>query len=223
LLWGDGGSLVNAQQTKATFASPAGVKALTTWVDLIHKYNAAPSQSYATGGNYQGAPAFASNTAAMIIDGAWDVKPFQQAGINYGIASYPAGSKGPSTNLGIGVAALFKSSSAEESAGLAFIKWLASPKIGAYLAAQSGGLPSSAAQLQQPVLQNYIAGNAYYQVFAANEKYGQVRPITPAYNAVSQALWTGINNALDGTSSPSQALKTAQQQATSALKSGASS
>ncbi|MGH7912462.1 MAG: extracellular solute-binding protein [Candidatus Dormibacteraceae bacterium] len=219
VLWGNGGTLLNTQQTKAEFDSPAGVKALTTWVDMVRQAKTAPDQNYATGGNYQGAPAFASNAAAMIIDGQWDVSTFTQAGVDYGIAPFPAGTKGPSTNLGIGVAALFKSSSAKEQAGLTFIKWLASPSTGAYLAAQGGGLPSSAAQLKEPMLKSYIAQNPTYSVFANMEEHGQVRPITPAYNAVSQALWTQINNALNGSVTPSAALKQAAQQANAALKS----
>jgi multiple sugar transport system substrate-binding protein len=218
LLWADGGQLLNADQTKAAFDSPAGVKALTTWVDLVRKDKAAPAQSYAQAGNFDGAPAFASNAVAMLIDGQWDVSAFQKDKIDFGVAPLPSGDVGPSTNIGIGVMALLKTSSAQDTAGLDFIKFLASPQEGAYLAVQSGGLPSAPQQSDEPLLKNYIAKTPFYNVFAESEKTGQVRPITPAYNAVSEALWTQINAAIEGKVTPSQALATAARQADSALK-----
>ena len=213
LLWADGGSLLNANQTKATFDSPAGVQALTTWVDFVRKYKVAPDTSYAVAGNFDGAPAFASNAVAMLIDGQWDLSTFEKDHIPFGVALYPAGTKGRSTNIGIGVVALLKTTPAQDKAGLDLIRFLASPKMGAYLATQSGGLPSSPAQLSQPLFKQFLAKNPYYSVFAENERYGQVRPITPAYDAISQDLWTEINAALNGQVTPSKALSIAASEA----------
>ena len=44
VLWGDGGSLLNSAGTKATFDSPAGVKALDTWITIL-KDKAAPARA----------------------------------------------------------------------------------------------------------------------------------------------------------------------------------
>lgn len=216
LLWADGGSLLNSSQTKATFDSPAGVQALTTWVDMVRKQKVAPATSFASGGNFDGPTAFSSNAVAMIIDGPW-LEGEVPSSLKYGIALFPAGSKGRATNIGIGVVALLKTTPAQDKAGLAFIKFLASPKEGAYLAATGGGLPSSPAQLSEPSLKQAAAKNPYYKVFAANERYGQVRPITPAYTAISQDLWTEINAAISGSVTPSQALRTAANEADQAL------
>lgn len=217
MLWANGGHFLNSTDTKATFDSKAGVEALTTWVNLIHKYHAAPDRSFAVGGNFDGSPAFASNTVAMLIDGPWDLSTFEKAKIDFGVSEFPAGTKSSATNIGIGVEALFKKSSAKEAAGLAFMKYMASPSVGAYLAATSGGQPSSPAQLKEPTLEKAVANNPYYHVFAANLATGHVRPISPAYNAVSQDLWTEINDALDGKVSPSAALKKAASEADRAL------
>jgi maltose-binding protein MalE len=67
------------------------------------------------------------------------------------------------------------------------------------------------------VLASYAAKSGGYQVFAAMEKYGQVRPVSPAYNAVSQDLWTQINAALQGSETPAQALATAAREGNAAL------
>lgn len=217
MLWGNGGHLLNKSMTKAAFDSQAGVKALDTWVNMLHKYHVAPNRSFAVGGNFDGSPAFASNSVAMLIDGQWDLSTFKKAKLDFGVSQFPAGTVGTATNIGIGVEALFKKSRSKEAAGLAFMKYMASPAVGAYLAATAGGLPSSSAQLKEPVLKKAVASNPYYHVFAAEEPYGHVRPITPAYNAVSQDLWTEVNAALDGTLSPSQALHVAATKADSAL------
>jgi ABC-type glycerol-3-phosphate transport system substrate-binding protein len=217
VLWGNGGSLLNASQTKATFDSAAGVSALATWVNLVRTEKAAPTASFETGGNYDAPTAFTSNAVAMITDGPW-LEGDIPSSLNYGVAPYPSGTKGPSTNIGILVTALFKTTPAQDAAGVPFIKWLASPKEAAYLAETSGGLPSSPAQLSQPLLKQDEA-KKWYSVFSGEEQFGQVRPITPAYTAVSTDLWTEINAAIAGKVTPSQALATAAKEADQALAS----
>jgi multiple sugar transport system substrate-binding protein len=215
VLWGDGGQLLNANQTKAAFDSAAGIKALSTWVNLVRKYKAAPAASYAADGNFDGPTAFSSNAVAMITDGVW-LEGELPKNLSYGVAPYPAGTKGESTNIGLGVVALLKTTPAEDKAGLDFIKFLASPKEGAYLASVNGGLPSSPAQLAQPLMKKNESAK-WFNVFSGLEKYGQVRPITPAYNAVSQDLWTEINAAIDGQVTPAKALSIAAKEADAAL------
>lgn len=214
VLYGDGGSLVNASQTKATFNSQAGVAALNTWVNLV-KDGYAPKQSYAAGGNYDGPTAFSSGAVAMITDGQW-LEGELPKGFSYGVAPYPAGSKGQSSSMGIGVVALLKTTSPADKGGLDLIKFLASPAEGAYLTKESDGLPSAPAQLSQPILEK-TKKPPFYNVFAADEKYGKVRPITPAYNALSEDLWTGINAAIAGKESAAAALNSAAKQADKAL------
>ena len=196
VLWGDGGSLLNGNQTKATFDSAAGIKALSTWVNMVRSQKVAPTASYAADGNFDGPTAFASNAVAMITDGPW-LEGEVPKGLDYGVAPYPAGTSGGSTNIGIGVAALLKTTPTEDQAGLAFIKFLASPAEGAYLTSQDGGLPSSPAQIGQPVLKQ-LESNQWYSVFANNLKYGQLRPLNPQWYTASSYLYTEINDAIAG-------------------------
>ncbi|GGL05676.1 ABC transporter substrate-binding protein [Sphaerisporangium melleum] len=217
MLYAEGGAFLTPDGTATAFNGPAGVRALTTWVDLI-KSGAAPSTGYAQAGSFDGAPAFASGAVAMIVNGQWAVPTFEKAGIDFGVAPMPAGTAGTATSLGIGVAALLKTDPAAEKAGLAFLRFLATPEQGAYLAVKSGGLPSDPAQLRQPALKDHIAKNPAYAVFAEAEKTGKVRPITPAYNAISQSLWTEINAALKGRKTPAEALAAAAREGDAALK-----
>ena len=221
LLWANGGQFMNSSNTKVAFDSPAGVQALTTWVNLVQKDHAAPTTSYAQAGSFDGAPAFAGNDVAMIIDGQWAVSTFTTAKINYGVALVPAGTSGQSAaNIGIGVATVFNKSAATNKAALTFVQWLGSAQTGAYLTATSGGLPSAPDQLTQPMVQAEQAKSPTYSVFAEQLKYGHSRPTIPAYSAISLALSNEIYAALQGKISPAAALATAAAQGNQAIANG---
>ncbi len=217
LLYAEGGSFLNPDGTATAFNSPAGVTALTTWVNLMRNHSA-PSTSYAEAGSFDGAPAFASGTVAMIENGQWALSTFDKAGVDYGVAPLPKGAAGSATSIGIGVGALLKTSTAEDAAGLEFLKFLSTPAEGAYLAKKNSGLASDPAQAQQPALKEQIAKIPGYSVFADAEPTGRVRPINPSYNAISEALWTEINNAVRGKETPQQALQKAAKAGDAALK-----
>jgi multiple sugar transport system substrate-binding protein len=222
LLWADGGQFLNPSGTKVAFDSPAGVQALTTWVDLVRKDHAAPTTSFAQAGSYDGAPAFANDTVSMIVEGQWALSEF--GGVDYGVAPMPAGTSGHSaTGIGVGVASVFDHGQAVNNAAVTFVQWLAQPAQGAYLAAASGGLPSSPAQLDQPAVKKEAASQPTYQVFASQLQTGQSRPTIPAYTAISQDLATEINDALTGGVTPAQALETAAAEGDQAIASGSGS
>jgi multiple sugar transport system substrate-binding protein len=224
LLWANGGSLLNSDNTKVAFDSPAGVQALTTWVNLVRKDHAAPTTSYAQAGSFDGAPAFASGAVSMIIEGQWAVSEFGDAKLDYGVALVPAGTSGQSAaNIGIGVASVFtQGGSAAQAASLTFVKWLAQPAQGAYLTAVSGGLPSAPNQLGEPAVKKEIASQPTYQTFATQLKTGHTRPSVPAYAQISLSLATEIQAALNGTVTPAQALAKAAAAGNKALAGGGS-
>ncbi len=219
VLWSNGGQLVNADDTKTAFNSPAGVAALTLWTNLVRKDHAAPATSYAQAGSYDGAPAFASGAVSMIVDGQWALSEFKN--VDYGVAELPAGTSGHSaTGIGVGVASVFDHGTAANDAALTFVQWLSSPAQGAYLTAQSDGLPSGPSQLSYPAVKQEEAAQPTYSVFASQLNTGQARPSIPAYTAVSQALATEINAALTGAVSPAAALAKAAAAGDQAIASG---
>jgi multiple sugar transport system substrate-binding protein len=222
VLWSNGGQLVNSAGTQTEFDSPAGVAALTLWTDLVRKDHAAPTTSYAEAGSFDGAPAFASNAVAMIVEGQWAVSEFK--GINYGVAEIPAGSSGHSaTNIGIGVASVFDHGTTENNAAITFVQWLSDPAQGAYLTAQSDGLPSAPDQLSYPEVKQEEASQPTYSVFAGQLNTGQTRPTIPAYTEISLDLATEIDAALSGSISPAAALAKAAAEGNQAITSGSGS
>jgi multiple sugar transport system substrate-binding protein len=224
LLWANGGQLLNSPDSQVAFDSPAGVAALTTWVDLVRTDHAAPTTSFAQAGSYDGAPAFASGAVSMIVEGQWAVSEFNTAKLDYGVALVPAGTSGHSAaNIGIGVATVFtQGGSAAQNAAITFVKWLAQPAQGAYLTSVSGGLPSSPGQLGQPAVKQEAASQPTYQTFATQLQTGQTRPTIPAYTQISLDLATEIQAALNGTVTPAQALAKAASEGNAAIASGGS-
>jgi ABC-type glycerol-3-phosphate transport system substrate-binding protein len=221
LLWANGGQFLNPAGTKVAFDSPAGVQALTTWVNLVRKDHAAPTTSFAQAGSYDGAPAFASDAVSMVIDGQYALAEFNTAKLDYGVALVPAGTSGQSaTNIGIGVASVFDHGTATNNAAITFVKWLAQPAQGAYLTAVGSGLPSAPAQLNQTAVKHEAATQPTYQLFASQLKTGHTRPTVPAYTAVSLDLATEVNDALNGSVTPAQALAKAAAEGNQAISSG---
>ena len=224
VLWSNGGQFLNSDDSKTAFDSPAGVAALTLWQNLVRKDHAAPTTSFAQAGSYDGAPAFAGNDVAMIVEGQWAVSEFNTAKVDYGVAELPAGTSGKSaTNIGIGVASVFDHGSAANAAASTFVQWLASPSTGAYLTSVSGGLPSAPDQLSQPLVQKESASQPTYKTFASQLNTGQTRPTVPAYTAISLDLATEINDALTSNISPAQALAKAASEGNQAIASGSGS
>jgi multiple sugar transport system substrate-binding protein len=223
MLWANGGQFLNSAGTKVAFDSPAGVQALTTWVDLVRKDHAAPTTSFAEAGSYDGAPAFASDAVSMIVDGQWALSEFSTAKVDYGVAQIPAGTSGHSaTGIGIGVASVFNKNTAANNAAITFVQWLAQPAQGAYLTAVSSGLPSAPAQLSEQAVKSEAATQPTYPVFAGQLKTGQSRPTVPAYAAISLDLSNEINDALTGSVTPAQALAKAAAEGNQAIASSGS-
>lgn len=218
MLWANGGEFLNKNQTQAAFNSPAGVKALQTWVDLLYKYHAAPTTSFANASGSDGAPAFASNVAAMVVDGPWAISTFKQAGVKYGLTLFPKGTSGYATNSGIGNLWVFNRGSQNVQASLEFLKWFMKPDNLAQIQITSQNLPVLSAVNNVPAFQQFEANNPDYKVFADNAKYAKARPTLVSYPAISAALGKEIDKALHNQESPQAALDKAAQEANQILK-----
>lgn len=63
--------------------SPEAVEVLQTFQDMMNDNLALASESWGT-------DEFASQTAAMVVSGAWDIGSFNEAGLNFGTAAIPS-------------------------------------------------------------------------------------------------------------------------------------
>jgi multiple sugar transport system substrate-binding protein len=91
LQWMDGGDIVDADGC-SVLDSPANVKGLQSWVDLVES-GAAPVGL--TGAESDSL--FSAGKAAMQLNGPWAAAGYTEAGIDFGVAAVPVGADGPVT------------------------------------------------------------------------------------------------------------------------------
>jgi multiple sugar transport system substrate-binding protein len=84
MLWQYGGDLYNADATKATWNSQAGVDGLTWLVDVIEQ-----GYSPKNVGEEAELVAFQNNENAFYWSGIWNINPLKEAGVNYGAVPLP--------------------------------------------------------------------------------------------------------------------------------------
>lgn len=217
MLWSAGGHFLNANKTRAAFNSPAGIKALQTWVNILYKYHAAPLTSFATPGQASGSPAFASNVVAMVMDGPWDLQAYNKAHVNYGVTLFPKITQ-YATNEGIGVNYVFTGTPAQVKASETFVNWfMAPPNLAHFYYLAVDTMPATNAVNNQPYFKKWEAKYPEMVPFIKNIKYAHSRPTLVSYPAISAALGLQIDKALLHQISVKQALDTAAQQANAIL------
>ena len=79
-----GASILNEDNTKAAFNTPAGIESLQFMYDLVYKYKVNPQ------GEQDEDTDFKNGTIAMIIEGPWEMSDFNSvSGLNYKTAQIP--------------------------------------------------------------------------------------------------------------------------------------
>jgi multiple sugar transport system substrate-binding protein len=194
-----------------TLDSPQAVQALTLWQTLVSGGYASKSVVNWTQSDVEAQ--FQAGNAAMMVNGPWQLPLLNAAkGLNFGIVSIPVPATGqPSVSpLGGEVWAVGHTNSAEEQKAVAVVKCLLTPSMSAEWSKDAGYIPSdqaSAAALatSDPQLAPFIA-----EVGTAKARTAE---LGTQYPKVSTALWTAIQQALAGGTSPQSALSQAQSQA----------
>jgi multiple sugar transport system substrate-binding protein len=211
--WGGDGHLVD-DKFKPVFNSPAGVAALTYYVDLINKNKVTPP----------GATSFSWDEAASTFGAG-----LTAMSMNYHPETLNANVKGS-----IDYAMIPKGA----ARGPHFGTWMLSvnPKSQNAEAAYSAivWLTSAAAQTKMLEAQLHPTRHSVYKVsatLAATKKFGQFYPVLEQslsvgvgrprlknYADVDHAVWVAVNNAASGRATPQAALQAAADQVTTLLK-----
>lgn len=210
-LWNAGGQIMNSSNTKATFDSAAGVKALNFMMQL-QKYSDVVARS-----EYE-AP-FQSGHVAMSVTGGWNIGTFYQAHLNFGIASMPSMTPGGShwTPAGPDFNLITKSTPAKEHAAWVFLEYLESPEMAAVMTA-NGNAP-----FREITPQKYPAYAATLKQYpavgweVALAKWDRLTPSFSNYSKVSLDIATATEEAFLHKMSPAQALKSYATQANQML------
>lgn len=216
-----GGSVLNKKGDKSALDSPQSLKALTFMKSLISdgvapkaitSFQEKQSESLFTSGQV----AFLRNWTYAYAD-ATDPKASKITD-DVGITTLPTfEGETPPGHAAIGGWNLYLNPHSKNmGAALTFIKWMTGKQAQMIMATKGGEIPSNVQVLQDPTAQQ---ANPAYPIAAKNTLVG--RPSrTPAYSAVSHAIYSNINAALAGTASPKGALQDAAKQINSALSGG---
>jgi multiple sugar transport system substrate-binding protein len=216
LLWEAGGHLLNSDNTKAEFDSPAGLKSLTalrTMAVTDHSMYLDPADS-AYGS------LFNSGKIGMVVTGPWDLSSFPN--VNYGVQvmpSFPGTGGGDQTISGPDNWVIFNNGASRVSAAEKFLLWLSAPAQVKSFSLATGDLPTR---------QSVANGSGFNQqmnqalpgisTFTANlGNVRQARPQIATYPKISQALGTMIVSVLLNKATPQAALATASQQVNQVL------
>ena len=217
-----GGTATNSSYTAATLNTPQATKALTFMRGLITS-GVSPA-AVTTFQEPQVMNTFAAGDAAFMRN--WD---YAYASANtpatskvvgdVGVEPMPTFSGQPTpgySNIG-GWNMYINPHSKNVAADLTFIKWLAGNQAQTILATEFSEIPTTTAVRNSPAI---VSLNPVLAIVGKTKLVP--RPAgTPNYPQLSDAIYTNVNAALSGSTSPSAALSAAQSAANTALSSQA--
>ena len=214
-LWQNGGEVLSSDGKKATFASPAGVDALTFLRDMA----VTDKSVYLDQTDTKFTELFAGGHIGMVTSGPWELSDLKIAKTNYGVTVLPGTNGDHETVSGPDVWAIFDHKDANRAYwAYRFTKWLTDPKQDIAWNVEYGNLPLRASETSSPEFAAQVKTLPGLDVMAANTANAKhARPTVPAYNKVSEAIGGAISQVLQGQGDPAGALKAAQAKADAAL------
>jgi multiple sugar transport system substrate-binding protein len=217
-----GGTATNSDYTTASLDSAAAVKATTFMRSLISS-GVSPS-AVTTMQEPQSMSTFASGQAAFLRNWDYAYADSQTKGASnvigkVGVEPMPAFAGQPTpgySNIG-GWNMYINPHSKNVAADLTFIKFMASDQAQKVLSVQYSEIPVTTSVRNSPEVK---ALNPVLAIISETKLVP--RPAgTPNYPQLSTAIYTNVNAALAGSTSPSAAMSSAQSQANTALSSSA--
>jgi multiple sugar transport system substrate-binding protein len=224
LLWMAGGDILNKSWTKATFNSPAGVRALQFYVDLVNKYGVTPKEVITQE---------SSDVEQALFSGSYGIVLSQAGG---GFGNYQDVSTAAAFEKKIGNALIPRCPGCPPASGsggwLLTINSASEQKDLAweYITMVTDGqnaLPFDFAQSVIPVrlsvirkYKNGIRNYPYSQVVARAYAVTHFRPWVPQYPKFVEQIYTAIEKAVAGKATAKEALDEAAGKVDDILSSG---
>jgi multiple sugar transport system substrate-binding protein len=213
LLWQAGGDLLNSDNTKPAFDSPAGLKALT----LLHDMAVTDKSVYLDNGAGNYLNLFNSGKIAMLWTGPWDLSSINKD-VEYDVTLLPGNNGDHETISGPDLYVAFDHNATRTKAALAYMKWLTSPAVHLKYAIATGNLPLRESETKLPAYQTFLKKFPANKVFVENlNNVKHTRPNIASYNQVSTAIGQMVQSVLLGQADPQKALDTAAAAVKSAL------
>ena len=220
LLWQQGGDALDPSNKKATFNSPAGVKALRLIQQMARTDKSLYVDPSTDSSKMYGL--LKSGKLAMVMTGPWELPELVDKSVNldYGVQLLPSFNGSHETISGPDVyVALSHNDPARLQATVDFLAWLHEPKQDLEWALGSGNLPLSPATGKLPGFKAFtklLPGVGLFVKNLANAKH--IRPPVPQYTELSLDLGKAMAAVMIGKSEPKAALDDAAKKVDSLLK-----
>ncbi len=214
-LWQNGGEILNADGTEATFNSDAGVDALTFLRDM-----AIDDQSiYLDQTDTKYGELFAAGSIAMITSGPWQLYDLNTAGTPYGVTILPGTDGNHETVSGPDIWALFDHQDKNrEYWAFEFTKFLTDAAQDERWNVEIGNLPLRSSSIESDAFATQVANFPGLDIMAANGVNAvHARPTVAGYVGLSEAIGSAISHVLQGDGDPKEALDAAAAEANEAL------
>ncbi len=209
-----GGWVMDADR-RPTLDSPATVKALTFLRELRDTYEVMPREC-----DYQLMDTlFKGGKVAMIVNGPWSFRDYQQAGVPFKLARIPRaepggpwaapmiGSKGYSVNVNL--------PAAKEAVVKELLDHLTSADISSRYGVELGILPSIQAAYDRPE----IRGNETLLASLEQWKVGRRMPVVPEMRVIWDAMRPNMQAVMNGSKTPEAAARDMQADAVEKIES----
>lgn len=203
-VWANGGDLLNEEGTESAINSPEALEALQLWVDLVQKEKVTPPGSPTwNGDDLQGA--FQAGKVAMIVSGNFAVARLNRDApdLEYGTALIPAPENGgESASFAGGDLMGILAGTEKVDQAWDLLQFLASEPAQVEYLAESGIIPVRTSFYDN----QYFQEEPRYQTFTQALDVSHA-PWTLKYNRLYDAFQANLQQALNGSIEPQEALE----------------
>ena len=208
--------LMNEAGTQTYFDKPVVVEALQYWVDLGQKHKVMAPGVIEWGTTPK--DFFERKTAMMWTTTGNLTNVRNNAKFDFGVAMLPAGKRRGSPTGGGNFYLFKKTTPAQQAAVLRFVKWITSPERAAQWGIDTGYVAVRPDAWETPAMKKYVAGFPAAAVARDQLPHAVAELSTHENQRVTKALNDGLQAALTGAKTPSQAMKDAQAEADRILR-----
>lgn len=209
---GFGGEIFD-KNNNPTLDNEAMVNALTFVKDVRAKYGLGEA-----GMDYDiASQLFKQEKAAMILNGAWSWKEYEDAGIDLGVAPMPIPSKhgyALFTNASKGYSLSENTADSKGEALNKFFDYIFSPEVNAEIAINQSQAPGVEAARNLPNVKN----DKLMQDSIATIEHTVPMPVIPEMRAIWDAMRPSLEAVVNGTMTPQDAAKKMQKDAVDGIK-----
>jgi multiple sugar transport system substrate-binding protein len=163
---------------------------------------------------------FNNGNIGMVVTGPWQLPDFIDAKDDFGVAPLPTFGGEPLTISAPDTWTIFDNGKARSDAAVTFVQWLNSPEQDAKWVTKAGSLPLRKGTADQPEWAQYQKAVPGLSVFLDALDGARVKPATPSYPKVSEAVGQSLVAVLLKRASPDDALNQAVQTSEAVLAGG---